>query len=624
MSIIKILKKIEHFLKVNVKWTWDSRAFWLRALLCWAIGLAFLWTDYGSNYDYRYQIRGNVYKSSNIALITITEMDWKKLKNVQVDRFQSLRTLYVNETLTDNYYWDEELWARLLTRLLEYNPNKIGVTFFFGSNLGNVRLKRANDRLFQNPKIYWPARISSEGQIQFPIFTRHRDTGLINLYPDADGTIRSFDTSIAEIANFGYVLSDQKREIKTYSKKYFINYQAAPNKIPSYKALDILAGKVKLEELEGKTLIVGTKDSNEHIYPTPLGFMNKSEVFAQIVDNFNAERFPRKFPVQFYAFYLAIILILTLLIIFEYPQNYAMAFLLSLGAIIAGFSAWLFDTYYVWTPIFAAAIQIIATYIIFIGFKLTQNERKTWRLEQEKSYLFELEQLKNNFISLISHDLKTPIAKIQGITTRLMQTDGPHNKDLETIQNSSQDLYRYIQSILQVTRVESSDFKIRKEAADINLIIEKVVDQLRPLAFEKNIQIELKLEPMFSIEIDTALIHEVIANLIENAIKYTPKDGLVQICSEEENDFVKFSVRDNGPGIPKDELDSVWEKFYRGQSHNLTTQGTGLGLYLVKYFIELHQGKVFLESQTATNEAGPDNIFRTGTKIGFNLPVSSK
>lgn len=616
MSIIKILKKIEHFLI----WAWGARAFWLRALLCWAVGLAFLWTDYGSNYDYRFQIRGNVYKKSDVVLVQINESDWKKLRNVQVDTVGSLRALYVNETLTDNYYWDEDLWAHILSKILEYEPKKVGITFFFGSNLGNVKISPENSKVFENKKLFWPARISSEGQIQFPIFTRHRDTGLINLYPDADGIIRSYETSIAEIPSFAYVLSDQSRDINTYKKKYFINFQAVPDKIPSYDVIDILAGKVKAEDLRDKTILIGTKDSKEHLYPTPFGFMNKSEVFAQILDNFNNERFPRKLPIQFYAFYLAIILILSLLIIFEYPQNYAMAFLISLGAIIAGFSTWLFDTYYVWTPIFAALIQMIGTYIIFIGFKLAQNERKTWRLEQEKSYMFELEQLKNNFISLISHDLKTPIAKIQGITTRLMQANGPHNKDLETIQNSSQDLYRYIQSILQVTRVESSDFKIRKEAADINLIIEKAVEQLKPLAFEKNINLNVKLEPMFSIEIDTALIHEVIANLIENAIKYTPKGGSVEVSSTDADDFVKFSVRDNGAGIPKEEVDSVWEKFYRGRNHNLTTQGTGLGLYLVKYFIELHKGKVFLESQTVADEHG----LGTGTHIGFILPISTK
>jgi two-component system, OmpR family, phosphate regulon sensor histidine kinase PhoR len=614
VSIIKIFKKIEHFLT----WAWGSRAFWLRALLCWSIGLAFLWTDYDSHYDYRFKVRGNLYHEKDIALVLINEMDWKKLRNVQVDTFESLRSLYLNETITDNYYWDADLWTHILRKLLEHNPKKIGMTFFFGNNLGNVQVEPYQLKIFRNPKVFWPSRISPEGQIQFPKFGRHRNTGLINIYPNMDGIVRNYDTSIAGIPNFAYILSDRNRKIDEYEKKYYINYHATPEKIPTYRALDILSGKIKDSELEGKTIIVGTRDSTEHLYPTPLGFMTKSQVIAQVVDNFNHERFPKKWPIQFYALYLAIILILTLLIVFEYPQNYAMAFLISLGAVAAGLSAWIFDTYYVWTPIFATLIQIIGTYIIFIGYKLVQNERKTWRLEQEKSYLFELEQLKNNFISLISHDLKTPIAKIQGITTRLLQNsqDETLKNDLVTVQNSSQDLFRYIQSILQVTRVESSDFKLRKEAVDINQIIEKVTDQLMPLAYEKNIKVGLKLEPMFSIEIDTALIHEVIANLLENAIKYTPRGGFVEISSTESDNFVKVSVRDTGSGISKEEVDQVWEKFYRGRNHNLTTQGTGLGLFLVKYFIELHDGKVFLESNTS------DEGLR-GTNIGFTLPVAS-
>lgn len=590
--------------------------------MCWAIGLAFLWTDYDSNHDYRFQIRGNVHKSKDIALIMVSEADWRRLRNVQIDTFESLRSLYFNETLTDNYFWDQQLWAHLLKKLLAYEPKKIGMTLFFGSNLGNVSIRDQNLNIFADSRIYWPARVSSEGQIQFSLFSRHNETGLLNVYPDSDGILRSYDTSIANIPNFAYVISNQNRPINSYQQKYLINYRAAPGSFPTYSALDVLTGQVSAEDLKGKTIIVGAKDSNEHIYPTPLGFMTKAEVFAQIVDNFNYERFPRKLPIQFYAFYLALILILTLIVVFEYPQNYAFVFLIALGGIFAALSTWLFDTYYVWSPIFAAMIQIVACYIIFVGYKLAQNERKTWRLEQEKSYMFEVEQLKNNFINLISHDLKTPIAKIQGITTRLMQSEeSASKKDLETIQSSSQDLYRYIQSILQVTRVESSDFKLKMEAADINQTIEKVIDQLAPLAHEKKISIQSQLEPMFSIEIDTALIHEVIANLLENAIKYTPSQGVVKISSTETDNFIKVSVEDDGPGIPLEERSSVWDKFYRGQNHNLTTQGTGLGLYLVKYFIELHGGEVFLESVTAEEAAAGKGT--RGTKIGFALPTGS-
>src|SRR5690606_27375239 len=134
-----------------------SRAFWLRALMCWAIGLAFLWTDHDSNYDYRFQVRGNVHKSKDIALIMVSETDWRRLRNVQIDTFESLRSLYFNETLTDNYFWDQQLWAHLLKRLLDYEPKKIGMTLFFGSNLGKVSIRKANLDIFTDSRIYWPA-----------------------------------------------------------------------------------------------------------------------------------------------------------------------------------------------------------------------------------------------------------------------------------------------------------------------------------------------------------------------------------------------------------------------------------------------------------------------------------
>jgi two-component system phosphate regulon sensor histidine kinase PhoR len=610
---MKILNKIQHF----VSRIWGARPFWLRVLLCWAVGCAFLYTDYYSNYDYRYKLRGNTHQVKDIALLMINETDWRKMKNVQIDTFESLRSLYLNETLTDNYYWDEELWGQILQRILEFNPKKVGMTFFFGTNLGDVSINAENTKIFRNPKIVWPARLSPDGQIQFPLFSRHKDAGVINIYPDMDGMVRSYETSYLDVPHFAYMLSDKKRDIETYRKSYVINYQVEPDGIHTYRLIDLFTGKIKKEDLENKTIIIGTKDSSEHLYPTPMGYMTKAEVVAQIVDNFNSEGFPRKLPIEFYSVYLLILLSIALVLIFQYPQSYSMALITCFCAIAAGFSAWAFDSYYIWVPIFSAIIQMVATYIIFIGYKLAQNERKTWHLEQEKSYLFELEQLKNNFISLISHDLKTPIAKIQGIADRMLQTtsDTKIKQDLDIVKNSSQDLYRYIQSILQITRVESSDFKIRKEATDINELVEKTIVQLMPLAYEKNITITTKLEPMFSIEIDTALVHEVIANLIENAIKYTPNGGSVEVHSEERNNQVQISVKDTGEGIPPEEADQVWEKFYRGKKHNLHIQGTGLGLYLVKYFIELHGGKVFLKSTPQ---------LPLGTEVGFTLPVEAE
>ena len=107
MSLAKIIKKIQ----LLILRFWKRRPFWLRALLCWAIGLAFLWNHYQSNYDYRFKVRGHVSNIEDVVVVLLSESEWKKLKNVQIDTFESLRSLYINETLTDNYFWDEALWA---------------------------------------------------------------------------------------------------------------------------------------------------------------------------------------------------------------------------------------------------------------------------------------------------------------------------------------------------------------------------------------------------------------------------------------------------------------------------------------------------------------------------------
>jgi signal transduction histidine kinase len=225
----------------------------------------------------------------------------------------------------------------------------------------------------------------------------------------------------------------------------------------------------------------------------------------------------------------------------------------------------------------------------------------------------ELEQLKNNFVSLISHDLKTPIAKIQAVVNRLLpqHQGGELQSDLEALHASSEELHRYIQSILKVLRVESRDFRLHREVADINEVIEDAVLQLKPLAHDKEIKILTQLEPMFSSEFDVTLMKEVVINLIENAIKYSPLGSEIVIRSEERDNVIRVEVQDKGQGIAPDELEKVWQKFVRGKEQDLKSKGSGLGLYLVKYFIELHGGTVRIESELGK-----------GSTVSFTLPVS--
>ena len=159
-------------------------------------------------------------------------------------------------------------------------------------------------------------------------------------------------------------------------------------------------------------------------------------------------------------------------------------------------------------------------------------------------------------------------------------------------------------------RVESRDFKINKQSADINEIIFQVSERLKPLAVAKNIKLELFLEPMFLIEFDVTLITEVLLNLIENAIKYTSNGGLVTVKSFETEHELIIEIKDTGEGIALEDQPNIWKKFVRGQNQDLKSKGTGLGLYLVKYFIELHSGQISFKSELGK-----------GTTFYMSLPI---
>jgi signal transduction histidine kinase len=316
-----------------------------------------------------------------------------------------------------------------------------------------------------------------------------------------------------------------------------------------------------------------------------------------------------------YALILGILMIMVTFVMSEYPQNVALIILVWISTLWSALSIWVFDSFFFWIPISSAIGTIGMTYFLLLGYQTNKIERKHYRLQQEQKYLQDLEQLKNNFVSLISHDLKTPIAKIQAILDRLMiREHSPElQADLRSLRQSNEELNRYIQSVLKMLRVESRDFKLYIEVSDINEVIQEVYKQLIPLAQEKNIFISMNLEPLFSTEFDQTLIREVVVNLVENAIKYTPNNGTIHLATKEDHNYIMVTVQDTGEGISETELENIWGKFVRGKNQDLKTKGTGLGLYLVKFFIELHGGEVWIESKIGT-----------GTLVKFTIPVEQK
>jgi two-component system, OmpR family, phosphate regulon sensor histidine kinase PhoR len=367
---------------------------------------------------------------------------------------------------------------------------------------------------------------------------------------------------------------------------------------------------------KNKIVLIGSEKSLNSQLQTPLGLMSRHEFWGQVTENLISNSFIKKISGWGYAAFLLLLTIFAIVVVTTYPQMVALFFFVWIATLTAAFSAWIFDSFYIWVPIISPLSLLVFIWVLFIGYQALKIEQAHTKLKQEQNYLAELEQLKNNFISLISHDLKTPIAKIQAVLDRVLaqgQLAPELHSDLSSLKDYSEELNRYIQSILKVLRVESRDFKILKETADINGIIENVVERLKPLALSKNISLETELEPMFLIELDVTLMSEVFLNIIENAIKYTSQNGHVKIKSYETETDVFVQVIDSGEGIPLEDQEKVWKKFVRGKTQDYKTKGTGLGLYLVKYFIELHGGRIYFTSEPSK-----------GTTFFVQLPLDLK
>jgi signal transduction histidine kinase len=182
---------------------------------------------------------------------------------------------------------------------------------------------------------------------------------------------------------------------------------------------------------------------------------------------------------------------------------------------------------------------------------------------------------------------------------------------VDTIRQSGDDLLKFINSILSYGRIESQSVQLHREARDINELLNEVILKHEFLAKLKKIQIRKEFETLFPISVDTDLIRQVLSNLIENAIKYSPDETKILVSTEEKNGAVVIQVADQGPGISAEDLPHIFMKFYRSQhAKSSAIKGSGLGLHLAKYFVELHHGKIFVES-----------TYGQGTTFTVELPL---
>jgi hypothetical protein len=237
-----------------------------------------------------------------------------------------------------------------------------------------------------------------------------------------------------------------------------------------------------------------------------------------------------------------------------------------------------------------------------IPLRLYSEHRKRYALEEENKMLIQVEEMKTNFIQLVTHDLKTPVAKIEGLTEQLKRSLSERlaPKDLELIETllgANRELNQFIGSLLELTKLDHQGVRVNLQSRDITLLLEQIIQKHRFSAQSKGIRVETDFEPLFPIRFDVDLISKVLSNLLDNAIKYSPEDTCVKLSCKEEGDRVQIRVEDQGIGIPESEMQNLFSRFYRVKNDTtIQVKGTGLGLYLSRYFIEAHKGTIAVTS----------------------------
>lgn len=229
----------------------------------------------------------------------------------------------------------------------------------------------------------------------------------------------------------------------------------------------------------------------------------------------------------------------------------------------------------------------------------------------------EISQLKSDFVSQASHELRTPLSSINAYIEMLIdseaQDEGSRQEFYQVIKSESDRVSRMIDNMLNISRIEAGIISVDRTDCDFVKICQEVIDTIQPQAAAKQIMLSLKSGPLvYTADADNDMMHQVVTNLVSNAIKYTPDGGRVTVTVENDDATrsVMVCVADTGLGIPPDAIPRLFDKFFRIDNYKRVAKGTGLGLNLVKHIVEtVHHGSI-----TVTSELG------MGSRFTFAIP----
>lgn len=221
--------------------------------------------------------------------------------------------------------------------------------------------------------------------------------------------------------------------------------------------------------------------------------------------------------------------------------------------------------------------------------------------------LKELDSLKDEFVSIASHELRTPMTAIKSYLWMALNQPGqeikePLTKYLNVSYSSTERLIRLVNDMLTVSRIERNKIELKLAPVDVFEIAKAVFDELKITADERKIHLTLNKaeEVRYMVNADREKLREVFQNIVGNALKFTPADGNIKIQIEKQGNIIKSSVTDTGPGIPKESMGMLFKKFskidYSYAKHS-NQPGTGLGLYISKQIVSLHNGDIQVQSE---------------------------
>jgi two-component system, OmpR family, phosphate regulon sensor histidine kinase PhoR len=279
------------------------------------------------------------------------------------------------------------------------------------------------------------------------------------------------------------------------------------------------------------------------------------------------------------------------------------------------------------------AIPVLAAY--WGATQSLQNVRLVARLEDALEQEKELSRMKDDFVAVVSHELRTPLTSIQGYIKTLLQLgdglgDEQRTSFLEAADRQSDRLRRLIEQLLAVARLEANVEPITVSDVRIAEVIDLAVADLRSSARGHTIDVRAD-DDLPTLRTDEAKVHQIVSNLVENALKYSPPNTRVTVRAEASDDGIAVSVQDEGPGIPPEAHERIFDRFYQvDSSATRSVGGTGLGLYICRKISETLHGRLWLQRSTPEGTVfvlwlpiatAPDAIGVVGAANG--APVSS-